>query len=560
MNLLLATVLVASVTTGDLLLEAEDAEPFGVVVDTVRAGFSGTGYVTGFDEPGDSLRFRFEVPAGVYEIRLGYAQTSRIQSYELRVDGGVVSGTTFGTGNTFREQRLTDHRFAEGAHTIVLGGGFDVDYLRLVPMQFDPPAPPSPVLTDAGATPSTQALFRFLVDQYGTKILSGQQELREVDYVVSVTGLEPAVAGGDLIEYSPSRWERGARPNKQRGYASVEDLIAWAREDGIVALMWHWNAPTDLVGEWWRGFYTDATTFDVATALADTTSERYRLLLRDIDAIAAQLQKFEDADVPLLWRPLHEAAGGWFWWGARGAGPFRELWRLLYDRLVHHHGLHHLIWVYTHEPGAEAWYPGDAYVDVVSRDVYASDSAATMRGEWGELQELFGGRKLVALSESGTLPDPAVYTDYGVWWSWFSLWSDWPDDGRLEYTRALEPAYLTQVFASEHVLTRDELPDWRQQYATHAEPPAPGLASGLTLHPNPTAGPVVLHATLPAPADIRVEVFDMLGRRVHAVDAGSVPAGEHTWTIDLGGAPAGVYVARVAGGEYIAHRTFVVAR
>ena len=55
------------------------------------------------------------------------------------------------------------------------------------------------------------------------------------------------------------------------------------------------------------------------SALADPAGEDYALLLRDIDAIAVELQKFEDAGVPVIWRPLHEAQGGWFWWGAQGA-------------------------------------------------------------------------------------------------------------------------------------------------------------------------------------------------------------------------------------------------
>jgi predicted phage gp36 major capsid-like protein len=62
---------------------------------------------------------------------------------------------------------------------------------------------------------------------------------------------------------------------------------------------------------WWSGFYTAATTFDLAAALADKTSANYALLIRDIDAIAAKLKLLQDANVPVVWRPLHEAEGGW---------------------------------------------------------------------------------------------------------------------------------------------------------------------------------------------------------------------------------------------------------
>ena len=81
----------------------------------------------------------------------------------------------------------------------------------------------------------------------------------------------------------------------------------------MVTFCWHWNAPKDLIDqpgkEWWRGFYTEATTFDVAKAMEDPQSEEYTLIIRDIDAIAVQLKKLANADVPVLWRPLHEAEG-----------------------------------------------------------------------------------------------------------------------------------------------------------------------------------------------------------------------------------------------------------
>lgn len=66
----------------------------------------------------------------------------------------------------------------------------------------------------------------------------------------------------------------------------------------------------DVAGkEWWRGFYTDSTDFNIATAIGNPGSANYTLLLRDIDAIAKQLLRLQDAGVPVLWRPLHEAEG-----------------------------------------------------------------------------------------------------------------------------------------------------------------------------------------------------------------------------------------------------------
>lgn len=78
-------------------------------------------------------------------------------------------------------------------------------------------------------------------------------------------------------------------------------------------------------------FYSDRTefqsqtSFDVTRALQEGTKEN-RIILRHIRNIAAQIKRLEQAGVPILWRPLHEASGQWFWWGAKGAHPYKKLW------------------------------------------------------------------------------------------------------------------------------------------------------------------------------------------------------------------------------------------
>lgn len=59
-----------------------------------------------------------------------------------------------------------------------------------------------------------------------------------------------------------------------------------------------------------RGFGTE-----IANMLCsqDTKNANYTLLIKDIDTIAVQLKKLQDNGVPVLWRPLHEAEGKWFW-------------------------------------------------------------------------------------------------------------------------------------------------------------------------------------------------------------------------------------------------------
>ncbi|MAQ94327.1 MAG: beta-mannosidase [Rhodothermaceae bacterium] len=564
--LLLAVLLFAAPgrAQSDVPIEAEGGTLTGAAaVATTRAGYSGAGYVTGLDQPGDSLAISFEGTGDFVQLRLAVAGDSRFGSYEARLDGEVVGGGNVTTGGSFRELVVDERRLSAGLHTLTLHGTFDVDYLVLTPTAYEGPALPPPVLSDPDATPATEALFAFLLDIYGEHVLAGQQDgyqnggpsTREIDYVTAQTGKEPAVGAFDLINYSPSRRQYGANPT---GWA--EHWIDWAGTDGIVTLMWHWNAPTDLLNTsdqpWWRGFYTEATTFDVEAALAEGPGgENYDLLLRDIDAIAVELQKFEDADVPVLWRPLHEAYGRWFWWGAKGPAPYVALWRLMYERLVDHHGLHNLIWVHTHRPedgDQAAWYPGDDVVDVVGVDKYEDNPEAVFQSTWAKLQEQFGANKLVALTESGTLPDMTRSVDFGVTWSWFAIWEG-------DFIRDLDPDRLTDIYTSEAVLTRDELPDWRSYVlATAADATPTADLDRLSLAPNPSAGRPTLRLDLGTSAEVTIDVFDVTGRSVLRQSLGTQPAGP--LAVPLHVDSSGTYLVRVTAGDRVVRGRFVVAR
>jgi mannan endo-1,4-beta-mannosidase len=240
----------------------------------------------------------------------------------------------------------------------------------------------------------------------------------------------------------------------------VEKAIEWNGLRGIVTFAWHWNAPKDLIDqpgkEWWRGFYTDATTFDVSKAMNDNSSEEYTLILRDIDAIAVQLKRLKDANVPVLWRPLHEAEGTWFWWGAKGPEPCKWLWELVYDRLTNYHELNNLIWVWTSSASSAAldWYPGDEYVDIIGADVYLP--AGTYSSNFimfDNLVDIFEGKKIITLSENGPIPDAESLFEERAAWSWFCTWSgDFITDGVSNST-----PHINAVYNHEYVISLDEL-------------------------------------------------------------------------------------------------------
>ena len=338
-------------------------------------------------------------------------------------------------------------------------------------------------LVNPNATQQARNVYAFLREQSGKKTLSGAQSSHSnkndfVDFVAKQTGHHPALAGYDFLflHFSPT-------PDNWSWVQNYNDISAakeqWAA-NGLVNYMWHWNVP-DSEQAWKDGdvdayaFYSDQTTFDIKEALKPGTWQN-EFILQDIKEVASYLQLLEDENIPVIWRPLHEAAGNydlyggngaWFWWGRGGAEPCKQLWKLLYDQLVGVYGLDNLIWVWTADVpvGAEEkwgdWYPGDEYVDIVGVDIYASDTDAKSR-QYQALVDMTKGKKLVTVSECGNIPDPAKCMAEGNRWSWFMVWCTSDSNGNLALNNkdwALNTlSHWKNVMGSEYVINREDMP------------------------------------------------------------------------------------------------------
>ena len=342
--------------------------------------------------------------------------------------------------------------------------------------------PVSPVLCNPAPSEEAQALMDWLCGEYGSRMVSGQylDEYRygaELEAVASVTGgLYPAMVGLDLLNYSPSSMSLGSWPT------SVDQAIEYWKKGYIVTFCWHWNAPEEYLdttgNNWWGGFYTQNTSFNLGKALSGEDPAGYDLLIRDLDAIAAQLKRLRDAGVPILWRPLHEASGGWFWWGASGADAYLQLYRLMYDRFTNLHGLNNLIWVWNGQ--SKAWYPGDDAVDIIGEDIYPGKHVyQSQSGAFARCRNYTQARKLIMLSECGCVPSPEKCLEDGAMWSAFGVWCYefvLADDGSYssEYTEAEK---LKEFYASDLVITREDVPAFGREIP--AETAAdPGAESG----------------------------------------------------------------------------------
>ena len=328
-------------------------------------------------------------------------------------------------------------------------------------------APPvSSTLVTSNPSPEAVRLYAFLKENFGGKTISGAManvswNTNEAEWVRQHTGKYPALNGFDYIHHyasSPSGWI---------DYGNTQVVENWWNNNGLVIICWHWNVP-ETQGSSTYAFYkpgsgTPSTTFDITKAVQDGTYEN-NTVKADLNTIAGYLLLLKEKNIPVLWRPLHEAAGGWFWWGAKGAEPLKALWKLMFDTFEAK-GLNNLIWVWTAEPNDAAWYPGDDYVDIVGRDIYNKTAAVEMASEYVTLKNRFPN-KIVTLSECGNVANLQEQTAQGARWSWFMPWYDYNrtntpgnaafNDTAHEHANA---AWWNSTFADPRVLSRDDIPD-----------------------------------------------------------------------------------------------------
>ena len=80
----------------------------------------------------------------------------------------------------------------------------------------------------------------------------------------------------------------------------------------------------------------------------------------------------------------------------------------------------------------------------------------------------------------------------------------------------------------------------------------------LVTAPNPTRGRATVAFGVAEAADVRVSVYDALGREVAVLAEGPFTAGRHDVALDAAALPSGVYVVRVDGPEVRTARITVV--
>lgn len=406
-------------------------------------------WVTGFVHAGDGLDLSVTAPAaGDYLLEFTYSADGD-KNIPVCIGDNLIGSRRLPKTTGFETRPFGRVHLAAGDNRLSIGT--DWGYVDIDSVQIRPAAAPVPFhLAAAPVTPNasaaTRALYQRLTDEFGRRTFSGQHEsdVRNPSRLAQVAeltdGRAPAILGLDCQLYSQT-W------TNPESIGAVERALAWAKRGGMVTLSWHWLSPFGGKGEpAWDTFSTNRTDFD-ASRVVDTTSPEYAAIITDLDRIAEQLKRLRDTGVPVLWRPLHEAEGRWFWWGAKGPETARALYRLMFDRFTKVHRLDNLLWVWTTTDNNDAldWYPGDDYVDIVAADLYAPAGAhGDFSAVFDRLREQHGGRKPIALGECGALP---AVNDRAPW-LWFLCWDD-----LITRPDVNPPKVILETYTSSRVIT-----------------------------------------------------------------------------------------------------------
>lgn len=302
--------------------------------------------------------------------------------------------------------------------------------------------------------PEAQALLDYLCSLRGKGILTGQhtqtRAQEELHYIHEVTGKYPALCGFELLGYSPninradSSEECLTEADEAAG--TLKNALEWAECGGIITMTWHWFSP---LGGRDKSFFSRNTDFSPSKALIDGTAEN-RAFFSDMDYMAGILTQFCERHIPILWRPFHEAEGNWFWWSIDGAEVVKQLYITMYKRYTGHFHLDNLIWVFN-SPSA-ATYPGDRYVDILTRDLYPpAHEHISLKKEMAELRAITQS-KLLAIGEIGTLPDLTAAVAEAPDCCYYMNWSK-----EFTYEEYTSREVLSEMYNSAAAVTLDKL-------------------------------------------------------------------------------------------------------
>ncbi len=441
--------------------------------DEKKPKYSGGCCVTGFKPDGStSVTFEVEAPSNQHYDLAFSISSERLVDCRVALNGTEISKFKTMNDGEFTLITLYGVFLVKGKSEIELrpeNGNLKLDYLKLAnntslsSIRYDAEGD----LANKEAGESAKELMTFLTENYGKYTLTGQyasnEKNEELELVYRTTGKYPAIRFSAMHTSGTSF---------DSTFKDIDACAEWHRKGGIVGLMWYWEAPSKK-----PSVYAKNTDFKLSEAVTDTelamlTQEEIRGLygegkiseqcygvMLDIDNMAGQLMSLKNKGVPVLWRPLHESYGDWFWWGASGVDAYKWLWNLMYKRYTEYFELDNLIWVWNGQ--SESTLVDKNTFDIASLDIYMQPDKdyGSRYEQFLALQKIVGKEKLIALSECSVVPDiDASFRDNAVW-SFFGLWYGKylrNDENEFAETYISRDNFI-HVYNSDGAITLDEL-------------------------------------------------------------------------------------------------------
>lgn len=495
-------------------------------------GYTGTGFAY---LNSSTLYFKVTVPEdGMYEITARSAQildkTSRQQTIQIN---GIEYTTSMPYSDKWTDFSFGMRRLNKGENTIAFVNKYGycaIDSVTVSEAEFPDFSSLSSTLSDSKATSQTKSLMKYLTSVYGKHIISGQQEIYgggndgdpelEFEFIKDLSGKYPAIRGFDFMNYNPLYgWDD----------KTTERCIEWVNErGGIATASWHINVPIDFANyeigdevDWQKCTYGVKSDFNTADAIVEGTKENeyFNLAIKDL---AEQLTRLQDAGVPIILRPLHEAegnsntdgSGSWFWWGKAGAKTYVEIWKYLYNKLTDEYGLHNIIWeqnLYAWSPDSIQWYAGDDYVDIVGYDKYnteynrhdgnPSNSGPNLDAETSifyTLVDFVNNNKMVSMAENDTVPSLKNLEVEHAAWLYFCPWYG----EHLMDAKKNNPDDLKEMYQSDYCITLDELPKDLYKGSSETEPTTETDEETSTEPATETTASVTTESTATTPTEV----------------------------------------------------------
>jgi mannan endo-1,4-beta-mannosidase len=558
-----ALILVFEIFAATSRYEAENAivdeNSVQKIADTAASG----GFYVNMKE--GSLAFKVTMTtAGFYTLWARYSQpfdaSGKIQN--LTVNGASKGQMSFPLCSSFVTSKASAKiKLSAGVSTIGITkswGWVNIDYIELTPY-VETPFAVSTVLVTPNASENAKKMYGFLRENFQKKIVSGVmtntvfqndgkytpntvETQTEVAWIINASKKTPALLGLDFMHGTGkssdvNEWHKGYT---SATLAMAEDIF---KKGGFPAYCWHWKDPSKSVEAFYskssgnspyvefnlKKAFTDSTTF----AAFNTNSAEYKAIIGDMDIIAGYLKTLADKNIPVLWRPLHEASGKWFWWGYSGPKACVALYKLLFQRLTSTHGLNNLIWVWTTDEAGDAldWYPGDGCVDIVGRDYYYYPREAnhgSLVASFEKVKELYDGKKIVTLSENGSIPHPDSLVSDGAGWSYFMPWyGDYTMDGWAHDNTAAD---WNSIMNNAYVITLDKMPGWDKYVVPVTEGRHNSFRKAVTV----ANGRGFLEISLCGARTAAIDLYTLQGERVATLGNGSFTNGTYRFkTTDI---------------------------